>query len=226
MAILPPLQYYARHYEYVESLQFCLVALAVPALAVIGWPLRLLRGTAGARWRPLFERLAAGRRRHRQLARSLCFAAFDVAVMVAWRTPAFVDSLYRHQWLLPVEVVTLVLAGLPLWTELVRSPPLEPRLPRPRRAVLAAVTMWAVWVTAYTLGFSHGSWFVAFHHASGGLGVSADQEISAGVLWFGAACSFVPVVFTDVVAWLKDGEDPDAELRTLIRRERWLGPPD
>ncbi len=69
-----------------------------------------------------------------------------------WRTPVGVNALARHPWLVVVEAVTLVPLGMGLWLELVESPPLTPRLSRPHRVALAAVSMWTIWVLAYLVG--------------------------------------------------------------------------
>lgn len=226
LVFVPPLLTDAHRYECVETIAFDLSAFALPALFVLGWPLTLVRGEAGDRLRLHALHLTERRRRHPSMWRSLGFAALDVALLVAWRTPALMDALERHRWLLVPEVASLFVAGVPLWAELVRSPPLEPRLAHPWRAVVATLTMWSVWLMAYALGFSDVPWYVAFHHVAGGLSTSADQELSTGALWFGAAASFVPVVFVELLAWLRNGEDPDEELRALVRKERWWGKPE
>lgn len=226
LVCLPPILTDAHRYEFVETVQFDLAGFALPALIVLGWPLRLVRGETGDRLRLWALRLNEGRRRHPSSWRSLGFAAIDVALLVLWRTPPLMDALERHRWLLVPEVLSLVVAGVPLWVELVRCSPLEPRVPHPWRGVVAALTMWSVWVMAYSIGFSDVSWYVAYHHVAGGLGTSADQELSTGALFFGAAAAFVPVVFVDLLAWLRNGDDPDAELRSIVRKERWWGRPD
>lgn len=226
LVFVPPLLSYGHRYEFVETLQYDLAGFALPALFVLSWPFRLLKGSRGAKLAAWALRLSERRRRHPETWRTFGFAAVDIALLVAWRTPALMNALERHRWLLVVQVVSLFVAGVALWVELVACPPLEPRLSPPRPGVVAAVTMWSVWITAYAVGLSDASWYVAFHHPAGGLGTSADQELSTGAMWFGAAAGFVPVVFSQIMAWLRNGEDPDAELRTMIRRERWWGKPD
>lgn len=225
LVFVPPFLTESHRYEFVETLQFDVAAFALPALLVLSWPLGLLGGARGARLWEGARRLSGGRRRHPAMWRPVGFAAVDVAILIAWRTPALMDALEQHRWLLVVQVVSLVVAGVGLWLELVPCPPLEPRLPYQWRAVLAALTMWSMWVMAYAVGFSGTSWYVAFHHMAGGLGTAADQELSTGALWFGAAAAFVPVVFVSVLSWLRNGDDPDAELRAMVRRERWWGKP-
>lgn len=223
-AFFPPVWSAAHSYEVAETVQFGLFAFAVPALVVVGRPWGRLGGTAdfGRFWHRL-EALESGRRRHPYLWRSLAFAGADVGLVVLWRIPSLMDALARHRWLVGPEAVSLIVAGIGLWLELVPCAPLSPRLARPWRAVLAAVTMWAVWILAYAVGFAHVPWYRAFHHVGGLLGASMDQEIATGVMWFGAASAFIPVIFSDLVNWLKADEDPDAELRGLVRSARRSG---
>ncbi len=221
--VVPPLSTEARRYEFVEAIQFSLAALAVPALAVLGAPWSLLRlagigGSKGTAPRP-FERLAGARPRHPKLARSLIFMILDLLAMVAWRTPAAVDALARHPWLVAVELVSLVVLGVGFWLEMLPSPPLVPRVPRPWRAVLATVAMWFIWSMAYILGLSHVSWYSNL--SGGGQGSSMDQQIiTTVVLWFAAAFAFMPVIFWDAMVWLKSDDDPDVEMHRLVRDER------
>jgi cytochrome c oxidase assembly factor CtaG len=233
VALVPPLATEARRLEVYEALQFSLWAIVVPAFVALGAPWRFLGLSAGSavdsdsegivlldRPRPI-DRMAAARRRHPEPVRSLAFLLVELAVVVAWRTPAGVDALARDGWLSLVEAATLIVAGIGLWLELVESPPLRPRLARPWRIVVAAVAMWTIWVTAYVLGLSHASVYEAFRHVAGrGLSVAADQALTTWVLWFGSLCAFLPVIFTNLMVWLRSGEDADDALRRLVRDER------
>lgn len=223
-ALVPPVSSVARHYEFVETIQFDLLAFIMPALLVTGRPLRWLR--PGSELEALLVKRADARRRHPGFSRAALFGVAFLATAIAWRTPGLMDALQRHGWLLAVEVVSLAATGVPLWTELVESPPLSPRVVSPLRAGLAALTMWGIWIMAYLVGFSEVTWYVAYHHAAGGLGGTTDRELSTALLWLGAASVFAPRIFSDLLAWLRNGNDPDAELRALVRRERRWGPPD
>ena len=144
-ALVPPLSTKARTVEALEALQFALLALAVPALAVLGTPWRRLglaappsarvdaEGVTVSERPGVADRVAAARRRHRHMGRSLSYVLADMAVVVAWRVPASVDALARHGWLSVVEAVTLVPAGIGLWLELVGSSPFA-HAPRPAQA--------------------------------------------------------------------------------------------
>jgi len=148
--------------------------------------------------------------------------------VIGWRLPASVDALARWPGFAVLEMATLVAAGSALWLELVESPPSLPALPRPLRAVFAAVAMWTIWVLAYILGFSEVAWLRAYAHGAGPSPV-ADQEIATGIMWAVPALCFVPVVFVTALTWLRD---PDEELRAIVaaerpqpRRGRWPRPP-
>jgi cytochrome c oxidase assembly factor CtaG len=222
--LLPPVGTYARRYVFAESLQFVVFAAAVPPLLVLGAP-----------WRaPGVSRLMRGRRG--EAARGSAFlhgaAALLVfmGVVIAWRLPAPVNALATQPGLTVLEMVTLAAAGTALWLQLVESPPLLPRLPRPLRAVFATLAMWTIWVLAYILGFAQSAWFTAYSHP--GLGTVADQEIATGIMWGVSAVCFIPVVYVTAMTWLRDTEDPDEGLRAVVRQQdqqsapgRWPRPP-
>jgi len=228
VALVPPLSGAARRIEYAQALQFSLLGMVVPALATAGAPWRRLRlASRSTTDTPpqTVDRLAQSRRRHRELSRSLAFIAVDVAVIIAWHTPVAVTAAARHVWLLPVEAVTLLVFGVGLWLELVQSPPLAPRSGHLRRAVLAALVMWALWILAYVAGMSNHDFYSNFHHAAGDLSAAADQQIASAVLWLVSAVTFVPVIFWNALMWLKTEDDPDTELIGLLRAERRRGAP-
>ena len=230
--LVPPLSSSARRYEFFEALQFSLLAVVVPVLVVSGSPWRLLRLAAGAAPEdedhvvgPLsslrsIDRLARSRRRHPEKLRSVLFGSLFLCGVILWRIPLTVDALARSPWLLYVEATTLLVVGVGLWLELVESPPLTPRLSRPNRVALAAVSMWTIWILAYLVGLSHASWYHAYAHFPGnGFSLSADQQLTTGTMWFVSGCAFIPVVFWNLVRWLQSEEDPDEELYRLVRQE-------
>jgi len=215
VAVLPPVETLARRYLFVGAVQFCLFSLAGPALIVLGAPWSLLRlsrepGRTGGR-PGLADRLAAGRRSRPSFVRAAGFLAWWVASCLCWRLPPVLDALARYPALSLAELATLVLAGVGLWLELVNSRPLAPRLTRPRRAAIAALAMWSMWVIAYVLGLARGSVVHGYDGAGSSLPTVVDQEITAFVLWLAAACCFVPVIFVSLLTWLRDGADPGEE---------------
>jgi len=209
------------HYEFVEALRFCLLAMAVPALLVVGAPWALL-GVRAA----VLEPVSAARRRHPKMTWSLACLAVDVGVIVAWRTPRLVNALAHSAVIVPFEAVTLVAAGIALWLELVESPPLVPRVSRPKRAVLAALAMWSVWGIAYLDAMSPAPWYTSFRHTAGsGLSAAADRQVAAAVMWAVAAATFMPVVFWNLSEWLRsESRGDEAVIGRLAEERRAAGP--
>jgi cytochrome c oxidase assembly factor CtaG len=197
VVMVPPLATVARRYLFVESIQFCVLAIVAPALIGLGTP-----------WRP------ALRRGEPSFVRAAGFLGAWVGACLLWRLPPVLDGLARHPALSAAELATLLPAGTFLWLELVDPRPLVPRLTRPRRAAIAALAMWSIWVIAYVLGFARGSVVHAYDGPGTSLATVADQEITAGVLWLVTACCFLPVVFTSLLSWLGDRADPGEEPRS------------
>ena len=218
----------ARRYVVAESAQFVVFAVAAPALIVLGAPWRLLRLSRAAGPQPgppgtaPLDRLAAARRHKTSFPRAAGFLAVFIAAGVAWRLPPVVDALARYPALVAVELVTLLAAGIGLWLELVSSPPLEPRLPNPHRAAIAALAMWSTWAVGYALGLANHAVFHGYDGPGSSLSAVADQEITVALVWAVSACCFVPVVFVALLSWLSGGDNPDEELQRLARDDRQL----
>jgi cytochrome c oxidase assembly factor CtaG len=185
-AALPELV--AGRYLFVETIQFAAAVMVVPALTVLG-----------ASWVPRPARLP--------LPGAAAVAVVFIGVCLAWRVPLTLDALARHPALRVPEFVTLLLAGLALWLQLVGSPSSPPRLARPQRAALAAVPMWSVWVIAYVLGFANHA-VVSGYEVPGSLGAVTDQEITAIMTWAISAACFIPVIAVTLLTWLRDGGGP------------------
>ena len=217
--LLPPAGSYARQYAFAGSLQFVIFAVAAPALLVLGAPWRFAglprrrgRSRGSARLRGLAGRPAQSRRpvAFQPAAVLVTF----IALLIAWRLPATVTALARDPGLAVAEMLTLLAAGSGVWLELVKSPPLLPRLSRPQRAAMAALAMWAIWVLAYIIGMSSGTWFAAYSHAAGhGLSAAADQQLAAAIMWAVPALCFPPVIYGMLITWLRDSDDPEEEFR-------------
>ena len=204
VALAPPLYFAAHRFEYLEALQFALLAVVVPSLLVSGAP---WRKSEGPRWR---RRLIGNVKRDPALWRAVLWLLLNGAVIIVWRTPWAVNALVQYPSLLALESVTLIGTGVLAWRELIESPPFTPRLERPHRLAAATVIMWEIWVLAYLVGLSHASWFHGYVHAPGvGFSVSADQQLSAVVLWFISGAAFMPVVFWNLFHWLSSEERPE-----------------
>ncbi|HKR69175.1 MAG TPA: cytochrome c oxidase assembly protein [Streptosporangiaceae bacterium] len=212
--LVPPVGQVARQYVFAQAIQFAALAIVVPALIVLGAPWRTLGRSRGMS--RLADRLAIRRSHDPHRGRSWLVLAAFIAVSLAWRLPAAVNALVRYPALTVAEALTLVVAGCALWLELADSPPLLSRIPRQQRAAFAALPMWAIWASAYVMGFSGTAWFSALAHPAGrGLSTIADQQIAAAVLMAIPGLCFVPVVYVSLIVWLRDSADPDDELRDV-----------
>ncbi len=237
VVLVPPVASWAARYEFVQAVQFSVLAFVVGPLLVCGAPWRRL-GLAssdtpdldpdGVR-RPVgtvrpVDRWTLSRSTASHQQRAVAAALAFAALVIFWRVAPVVDFLVHHPWAVSVEALTLVTGGAWLFTDLVESPPLAPGASRPYRIGLATGVMWTAWVVAYLDAMSHNSWYTAFHHAAGrGLSLAADQQLSAGLIWLISAVVFVPIVFWNLVYWLQSEEDPNEELGRLIREERTRG---
>lgn len=217
VAVIPPLEPDARRYVLAESIQFALVALALPALLALASPAEwLARGWDERRLARMSARRDAIRTSRRGLVRLLArVAAFAVAVIV-WRLPVSIDALARSPGLLVAEIATFAVVGVALYAELVQSPPLPPIVTSGERIVPSAVAMWMIWILAYLVGFSHSVWYPAVHPTRPGLSVVADQELATGFLWFAAAIAFLPVIFTNLVRFLRGDDEVHDEVARII----------
>ena len=254
LAALPPVGSYARQYASVQALQFVIFAVAVPALLLLGFasPGRCARHASGPGASPGRRGIAtapalrlpagcAGNRadaERRAVRASAVRVLLFVALVITWRLPAVLDALARHPALAAAEGVTLVCAGSAVWADLVAAAPQRQPLPRPLRAAIAAAAMWAIWIVAYITGMSG----VARTNPGptvDALNAAADRQLAVAVMWAVPAVCFMPVVYTMVIRWLGERDNPDAELRAsalpgssitdLSRRPRpprgWRSPP-
>jgi len=235
--LVPPMSGWSGKYEFMESLQFGIFAFVVPALVVSGAQWRRL-GVAsleayvvdedGAVVSPrvprLVDRIAITRSKSSHQRRAVLVAVFYGALTIVWRMAPVVDSIVRHRWLVIVEALSLLLVGVPMFSNLIESPPMKPGTMRPYRIGISAGVMWVAWVISYLDGMSHTSWYHAFHHVAGrGVSLAADQQISAATMWFVSGAVFIPIIFWNLIHWLQSDEDPNEELQKLVRVERTRG---
>jgi len=237
IVLTPPVLALTSEYEFVQSTQFCLFAVVIPALLIVGAPWRWFdlasletpltdndgRRIAAAPARPL-DRWVLGRSSRNGYQRVVTLLLIFVGQSILWRSAPVVDELIRHPWLSIVESFLLVIGGAFLWLELVESPPFQPTTARPYRIGVSAAAMWTIWVIAYLMAMSPNTWYSGFRHVSGRLfSLAIDQQVTTALMWFITAAAFLPIIFSNLYRWLQSEEDPDEELYQLVRRERSRG---
>jgi cytochrome c oxidase assembly factor CtaG len=237
VVLTPPVLALTGQYEFVQSTQFCLFAVVIPALLVVGGPWRWFNLTSNepfsvdqdgqqvspSRPRPL-DRWAQYRSTRKGYRRAVSLLLIFIGQSILWRSAPVVDALIRHPWFSIVESITLVVAGVFLWLELVESAPFRPTTARPYRIGVSAIAMWTVWVIAYLMAMAQNSWYAGFRHVSGRLfSLAVDQQVTTALMWFIMAAAFLPIIFSNLNRWLQSEEDPDEELYHLVRRDRSRG---
>jgi cytochrome c oxidase assembly factor CtaG len=217
LGMLLPAESYARRYAFAETLQFVTFAVAAPALLVLGAPWRFPTLTRDQNGSPGPVRRLTPSHWPTASRPAAVLLAF-IAVVIAWRLPVTVNALPGNPALTLAEAVILLATGTGLWLELAKTPPLLPGLSGPLRAAMAAGAMWTIWVLAYIMGMSHGTWFTAYRHTGHGLSTAADQQFAVAIMWAVPALSFAPFIYRTLIAWISNSEDPDKELREDIRQ--------
>lgn len=221
VALVSPVGYWAGRFIWVRSMQDVLLAMAAPALIVLGAPwLVLARGVGlrrgpdcgtgagegpGARTVPSGPGRAAGTRwRVRRSWPVAVTVAFSVTWW-GWHVPALYDAALRHPGLYAAEVVCYLGVGVAFWLQLIGSEPLRPRLEPLQRLALAVGTLASTSVLA--IGLVFGSWLL--YPAYGGaehrvLSVVSDQQVGGGVLWTLSLAPFFAVAVALVVRFLNE----------------------
>jgi len=235
--LVAPLATWSSQYEFVQAIQFSIFAIVAPALLVLGRPWQWLGLASGesveigsdgelrAPSRPrLVDRVAMRRTKHLGHRKVIVLLIVFVLQTIVWRLSPVVNALGHHVLLAMVESVTLMVAGVLLWIELVDSKPLSPLATRPYRLGVSAVAMWTVWVIAYLMAMSHNAWNPTLQaHSSLIISKSADQQFAAVAMWLLSGIVFVPLVFLNLFRWLQSEEDPSDEFYQLVRKEHERG---
>jgi cytochrome c oxidase assembly factor CtaG len=199
IVLVPPLSDLAKRYVFVEALQYLAFGVVSPGLIVLGAPWRSGRaGAVATRWQ-------SRRQAHGSLPYVVARMAPAFALFVIWRLAPLVDPLEHHAWVLALEVISLFSAGILLWLECVGSGPLGPVLSSFGRIGIAALAMWTIWALGYIVGLAGSDVYPVFlHEAHRVLGIPADQQIAAGIMWFVAAFAFIPVASVNLVQFLRN----------------------
>jgi len=210
---LPPMGSYARQDEVAQAFQFVVFAAAAPALLVLGWPDRFTRASSWVP--PLVRRLLVPPGLARRPAlRAPAALLPSLALVILWRLPVVLAAVARDPALTALELITLVAAGCALWAELAGPRVACDALPRPLRAMMAAVAMWSIWAIAYIAGMST----TGLAHAQTAV---PDHQLAVAVMWAVPAICYVPVIFATMMSWLGGHADPAEAAVGLLADPAW-----
>jgi putative membrane protein len=245
LAVVSPMGYWSYRFIWVRNLQDVVLAIAAPALIVLGAP-----------WRPLRRGLGLGGRLNRPDQPTAGAAGADepagdeaagwtwppgwrtvpILVTVAfcliwwvWHLPAPFDAALRSSAAYAVEVVSYLTVGILMWLQLVESPPLRPQLAPLRRIVLvlAVATSGTVLglIRVYSAGLVYPAYLGFRHHV---LSVIADQQVGGAVLWVIPLVPLGVLAVALAIGWLKDEESEATAAgidRLLRQKSAWPSGP-
>jgi cytochrome c oxidase assembly factor CtaG len=229
LAVVSPMGYWSYRFIWVRDLQDVMLAIAAPALIVLGAP-----------WLPLSRGLGLSGRL-RRLERSgeaedeagpvvqpgwqtlpiLVTVAF-CALWWVWHLPGPFDAAVTSSLAYAAEVVTYLAVGILFWLQLVESPPLRPRLAPLNRVALvvgaaASCTVLGL-IRVYGPGLAYPAYLGLGHRLAS---VVAYQQVGGAILWVIPLIPFSIVAVALVVRWLKDeeAEATDADFDRLLKHK-------
>jgi putative membrane protein len=242
LAVVSPIGHWSYRFIWVRNFQDVILAIAAPALIVLGapWlPLRRGLGLAVRDRRAAGVPAAPGEPGASEAAGqdwSPGWPAWPIVVTVVfsvvwwgWHLSGPFDAAVRSPAVYALEAITYLAAGILLWLQLVESPPLRPQLPPLRRAALVVVLAASGTVLGLVRAYSPGVAYPAY--LDFGRSVSAvvsDQQAGGAILWVIPLIPFSILAVALAVRWLtEEEEEPTAADfdRLLKHKSAWPSRP-
>ncbi len=218
LAVVSPVAFWSYRYIWVRNFQDVILAIAAPALIVLGAP-----------WLPLRRGLGLAVRDRRAAARPIVVTVIYCALWWVWHLPGPFGAAVRSPAVYALEMITYLAAGILMWLQLVESPPLRPQLPPLRRIalvlVLAASGTVLGLIRAYGPGVAYPAYLDSGRSAAA---VVSDQQAGGAILWV------IPLIPLSILAvglatrWLSEEEsEPSAADfdRLLKHKSAWPSRP-
>ncbi len=193
IALVSPIETLSKELLWVHMIEHVMLLTVAAPLIVLGAPWMSL-------WRPLplgmRRTLAKTYTRSPALAplRGGAHAAGSPAGalilysanLVFWHLPAQYDLTLRNTTVHAFEHLSFVGFGVLLFSQVITSPPLRPKLGYPGRIGLLVAALLPNIGISMVLAFSHSpiySFYAHLTHRPGGISALADQQIAAGIMW-------------------------------------------
>src|SRR6266705_1247406 len=204
LASSAPVDILSSRLLWVHMIQHLLLLVVMAPLLVTAAPLLpLWLGLPG--WaRRLVKRLKAGRAFYRMgqwLRQPVISCGLLITGIWVWHWPALYDLALTnaaiHDW---CEHATFLAVSMLFWSQVIPSPPLQPRLGYPGRMGCVGIAIAQNVVLAVLLGFAQVPLYAPYAHlvtGQGGLSALQDQQFGAGIMWtvgdlpFGIALSIL-----------------------------------
>jgi cytochrome c oxidase assembly factor CtaG len=241
LAVVSPIGHWSYRFIWVRNFQDVILAIAAPALIVLGapWlPLRRGLGLAVRDRRPAGEPAGPGEPGGEAAGPdwSPGWPALPIVVTVVfcvvwwvWHLSGPFDAAVRSPAVYALEIITYLAAGILLWLQLVESPPLRPQLPPLRRIALVLVLAASGTVLGLIRAYGPGVAYPAY--LDFGRSVSAvvsDQQAGGAILWVIPLIPFSILAVGLATRWLtEEEEEPTAADfdRLLKHKSAWPSRP-
>src|SRR5665213_120657 len=195
LALVSPIAYFDTTLQWDHMVQHVLLLLIAPPLILLADPFRTawagylaaqgrlisVEGTWPAR---VTRAMHAGPR-----AATAVVAAFSVDLLM-WHLPPIYNATLRIASVHDLEHLTFLVVGLLFWDQVISPITAAGRLSLIGRGVVVMVGMFVSWGLAIVIGYATHPLY-AYPTPTGGLGLLADQEVAAGVMWVPGSVPFL-----------------------------------
>ncbi len=237
LALVSPMGYWSDMYIWIRAVQQLLVAVAGPALIVLGapWtalaqlvrPRRNVSAPVGGPAATAPSRLAVPRW---PLAHPLVWVIAFNAVWIGWQVPVLFDLARGNAVVALTEHASYIAAGIMFWLQISGSRPLSPQTPPLRRVKLLVGTVITTTVLGMVLVFGpnvvYPAYLVTGHQV---LTVLDDQQLAGAVLWMGMLPALIVACIALLLEWFAKEESAElsAGLDRLVspRKNSWPSRP-
>lgn len=205
---------------WMHMVEHLLLIMVVPALLILGQPIRLL--TTG------HDRIASGTEAtlRSRVASVLTFPLVGLggyaAVLIGTHLTGFMQQMLTHMWLHDLEIVLYLVSGYLYFLPLLTHEPIRRVLSYPLRVFLLLLGMSADTVVGVLLMMSSSEPFPAYaaQNRTWGPGLLADIHAGGGIMWvIGDGLMFAITVLV-VAQWMGDAEHRDDTGRWLESARR------
>jgi putative membrane protein len=189
-----------------HMIEHLLLIMVVPALLVLGQPIRLFStgedGTAARTRRFLAGRTAS------VLTFPLLTLAFYAVVLVGTHLTGFMQQMLLHEWLHPVEIGLYLLSGYLYFLPLLGREPIQRQLSYPLRVFLLFLGMTVDTVVGVMLMMSAEEPFPAYaaQHRTWGPGLLTDIHTGGGIMWVVGDGLMFAITVLVIKQWMGDTE--------------------
>jgi cytochrome c oxidase assembly factor CtaG len=193
---------YGHELFWVHMIEHLLLIMVVPALVILGQPIRLLTETSERAAKAMASRTVSA------ITFPLLALALYAAVLVGTHLTDFMQQMLTHRWLHEVEILLYLGSGYLFFLPLLAHEPLKRQLSYPLRVFLLFLGMSVDTVVGVLLMMSTREPFPAYaaYHRTWGPDLLTDIHTGGGIMWVvGDGLMFAATVLV-VSQWMRDTE--------------------